>query len=156
MGITIGESTIGSNHVHLVIIYQLVDYLEKIKGSIQGMLADDTSPFFSKHQLKEGPSAPLIALRLKIAEEQQKRAAERGKGSITYETRTYVKRHEKGEDVYQISLEERRLKIRWGLRRMEKLRSQNLMFNNIDDARQAYFDRIRDLESKGYMDATAA
>ena len=117
---------------------------------------DDTSPFFRKHQLKEGPSAPLIALRLKIAEEQQKRAAERGKGSITYETRTYVKRHEKGEDVYQISLEERRLKIRWGLRRMEKLRSQNLMFNNIDDARQAYFDRIRDLESKGYMDATAA
>ena len=39
---------------------------------------------------------------------------------------------------------------------MEKLRSQNLMFNNIEDARQAYFDRIRDLESKGYMDATAA
>lgn len=117
---------------------------------------DDTSPFYRKHQLKEGPSAPLIALRLKIAEEQQKRAAERGKGSITYETRTYVKRHDGGEDVYQISLEERRLKIRWGLRRMEKLRSQNLMFNNIEDARQAYFDRIRDLESKGYMDATAA
>ena len=117
---------------------------------------DDTSPFYRKHQLKEGPSAPLIALRLEIAKQQQKRAAERGKGSITFETRTYVKRHDGGEDVYQISLEERRLKIRWGLRRMEKLRSQNLMFNNIDDARQAYFERIRDLESKGYMDAPAA
>ena len=29
---------------------------------------DDTSPFFQKHQLKEGPSVPLIALRLKIAQ----------------------------------------------------------------------------------------
>lgn len=116
---------------------------------------DDTSPFFRKHQLKEGPSAPLIALRLAVAAEQQRRAEERGKGTITFETRTYVKRHDRGEDVYQVSLEERRLKVRWGLRSMARLRSQNLMFNSIDEARQAYFARIRDLEAKGYMDATA-
>ncbi|MEM1348321.1 MAG: SWIM zinc finger family protein, partial [Myxococcota bacterium] len=52
---------------------------------------DDTSPFFRKHQLKEGPSAPLIALRLKIAELQRARAASRGQGTIAHETRTYVK-----------------------------------------------------------------
>ena len=116
----------------------------------------DTSPFFRKHQLKEGPSAPLIALRLKIAQERKKQAETRGKGSIRFETRTYVKRHEGGEDIYQISLEEQKLKVRWGLRRMAKLRSQNLQFNTVDDARAAYFARIKDLESKGYMDATAA
>ncbi len=114
-----------------------------------------TSPFYRKHQLKEGPSAPLIALRLKIAAEQQRRAAERGKDTITFETRTYVKRHERGEDVYQVSLEQQRLKVQWGLRSWSKLRSQNLMFNTVAEAREAYFLRIQALEQKGYMDATA-
>lgn len=116
---------------------------------------DDTSPFFRKHQLKEGPSAPLIALRLKIAEEQQRRATERGSDKITFETRTYVRRHDRGEDVYQLSLEKNQLKVQWGQRSMAKLRSQNLLFNSVDDARKAYFNRIRDLERKGFMDATA-
>lgn len=116
---------------------------------------DDTSPFFRKHQLKEGPSAPLIALRLKIAEVQRERAASRGQGTITYETRTYVKRHAGGEDVYQVTLEKDRIRVRWGLRSMAKLRSQQLMFHTVDDARRAYFARIQDLERKGYLDATA-
>ena len=116
--------------------------------------ADCTSPFFRKHQLKEGPSAPLIALRMKIAQIAATRAAERGKGNIEHETRTYVKREDKREAVYHVSLDERRLKVRWGDRAMERLRSQNLLFNNVEDARDAYFTRIRELEGKGYMDAT--
>lgn len=116
---------------------------------------DDTSPFFRKHQLKEGPSAPLIALRLKVAAEQQRRATERGSDKITYETRTYVRRHDGVEDVYQLSLEQNHLKVQWGKRSMAKLRSQNLLFNSVDDARKAYFNRIRGLERKGFMDATA-
>lgn len=114
-----------------------------------------TSPFYRKHQLKEGPSTPLIALRLKIAEEQRLRAAERGSDKIIFETRTYVRRHEGGEDVYQLSLERAQLQIQWGLRSMAKLRSQRLMFNSVEDARKAYFARIRSLENKGFMDATA-
>jgi hypothetical protein len=117
---------------------------------------DCTSPFYRKHQLKEGPSAPLIALRLEIARIQRERAAQRGNQAITFETRTYVKRHDRGEDVYQISLEERRVKVKWGLRSRERLRGQNLRFNSVDEAREAYFERIKDLESRGYMDATAA
>ncbi len=117
--------------------------------------ADCTSPFFRKHQLKEGPSAPLVALRLLIAQQQQARAAERGAGSITYETRTYVKRHDSGEDVYQVALDQRRLKVRWGLRSQERLRTQSLLFSSVDDAREAYFARIQSLERKGFMDATA-
>ncbi len=116
---------------------------------------DDTSPFFAKHQLKEGPSAPLIALRLEIAQVARARAAERGADTITYETRTYVKRDERGESVYQVSLEERRVKVRWGLRAKERMRSQNLMFGSVDDARRAYLERIGELEDKGFMDATA-
>ncbi len=116
---------------------------------------DDTSPFFAKHQLKEGPSAPLIALRLKIAQVARVRASERGADTITFETRTYVRRDDRGESVYQVSLEERRLKVRWGLRAQERMRSQNLMFSSIDDARRAYMERIGELESKGFMDATA-
>ena len=116
---------------------------------------DDTSPFFRKHQLKEGPSAPLIALRLKIAQEQARRATERGSEAITFETRTYVRRHARGEDVYQVSLERQQLKVQWGQRSQAKLRSQNLLFNSVEEARKAYFLRIRDLETKGFMDATA-
>lgn len=117
--------------------------------------ADCTSPFFRKHQLKEGPSAPLIALRMKVAELQAARNAERGKGTIQYETRMYVKRHTGGEDVYQVSLEQTQIKVRWGQRSQERLRSQSLSFNSVDAARDAYFARIADLERRGFMDATA-
>ena len=54
-----------------------------------------------------------------------------------------------------MSLERSQLQVQWGLRSMAKLRSQRLMFNSVDDARKAYFARIRSLEKKGYMDATA-
>jgi predicted DNA-binding WGR domain protein len=117
--------------------------------------ADCTSPFFRKHQLKEGPSAPLIALRMKVAELQAARAAERGQGTIQYETRMYVKRHKSGEDVYQVSLEQTQVKVRWGQRSQERLRSQSLAFNSVDAAREAYFARIAELERRGFMDATA-
>lgn len=116
---------------------------------------DDTSPFYRKHQLKEGPSAPLIALRLKIAELQKELLEARSKGKIDYETRTYVKRVSSDEKVYQISLEKKHIRVKFGLRRYAKLRSQNLTFNSVEDARHAYFARIAELEEKGYMDATA-
>ncbi len=116
---------------------------------------DDTSPFYRKHQLKEGPSAPLIALRLKIAELQKEHLEARSKGQIDYETRTYVKRQHKGEKIYQISLDRTHIRVKFGMRRYAKLRSQNLTFNSVEDARSAYFARIEELEEKGYMDATA-
>ena len=64
-------------------------------------------------------------------------------------------RDERGEDVYHVSLEERRVKVRWGLRAKERMRPQNLMFGSVDDARRAYLERIGELEDKGFMDATA-
>lgn len=115
-----------------------------------------TSAFYRKHQLKEGPSAPLIALRLKIAEQQRERHSTRGANTVIFETRTYVKRHANGEEVVQVSLEKAQMSVQWGERLSEKMRSQRLMFNSVDDARRAYFARIHKLESKGFLDATAS
>ncbi len=118
--------------------------------------AECTCAFFRKHQLKEGPCEHLVALRLFEAREEAKRRSQSGKarGTVTMETRTYARRHARGEDVYQLALDQTRLKIRWGLRGQDA-RVQSLFFNSIDDARSAYFERVDDLEKRGFLDATA-
>lgn len=118
--------------------------------------ADCTCAFFRKHQLKEGPCEHLIALRLVEAREEARRKAQRGaaRGSITIETRTYARRHPRGEDVYQVALDRRRVKVRWGLRGQEP-RVQALVFNSVEEAQAAYFARVDDLERRGFLDATA-
>ena len=119
--------------------------------------AECTCAFFRKHQLKEGPCEHLIALRLFEAREEVKRREQRGKsrGTITMETRTYARRHARGEDVYQLALDQKRLKVRWGLRGHDA-RVQSLFFNSTDDARVAYFERVDDLEKRGFLDASAS
>ena len=74
--------------------------------------------------------------------------------TITVETRTYSKRDDRGEDIYQISLDQHQLKVRWG-RMGQVMRKQLLKFNTTEEARSAYFQRIDALESRGYLDATA-
>jgi hypothetical protein len=115
-----------------------------------------TCAFFRKHQLKEGPCEHLIALRLLSAREEALRRTLRGqaRSAVMVETRTYARRHPKGEDVYQIALAERRLKVRWGLRGADP-RVLSLVFNSVDEARAAYFERVDDLERRGFLDATA-
>lgn len=116
-----------------------------------------TSRFFRENRLKKGPSAPLIALCLAYAREQARRQELAKKGELrktaTIETRTYARRLEEGEEVFQVSLDRSRMKIRWGLRGGD-LRVQNLVFNTNDQAREAYFSKIDKLESRGYLDAT--
>jgi predicted DNA-binding WGR domain protein len=118
--------------------------------------ADCTCAFFRKHQLKEGPCEHLIALRIKSLADEAARRAARGSGdaSLTMETRTYARRDAAGEEVYQVALAERRLKVRWG-RRGEESRLQSLVFASVEDARAAYFTRVQELERRGFLDATA-
>ncbi|MCB9765909.1 MAG: SWIM zinc finger family protein [Alphaproteobacteria bacterium] len=118
--------------------------------------AECTCAFYRQHKLKEGPCPHLIALRIRQAQVEADRLASRGKAraSITVETRTYVRRHDRGEDVFRVSLDERRLRTWWG-QRGQPLRAQNLFFNSVDDARDAYFSRVDDLEARGFLDATA-
>src|SRR6185437_11778126 len=107
--------------------------------------AECTCTFFRKHQLKEGPCEHLVALRLAEAREEQRRRAQRSaeRSSVVLETRTYARRHAKGEDVYQVALDRRRVKIRWGLRG-EAPRVMSLTFNSVEDAQAAYFARVDD------------
>ena len=115
---------------------------------------DDTSPFFQNHQLKEGPSVPLIALRLKIAQVEEELAAQ-SSDHITAQTRTYVRRQDHGEEVVELSFDARALRVHWGQRTQKTWRAQRLNFNSLEEARAAYFERVHQLEEKGYMDASA-
>lgn len=119
--------------------------------------AECTCAFFRKHQLKEGPCEHLVALRLAEAQEEQRKKAQRGasRSAVTLETRTYARRHAKGEDVYQVALDRQRVKVRWGLRGAPQ-RVQSLVFNSIEEAQAAYFARVDDLEKRGFLDATAS
>jgi predicted DNA-binding WGR domain protein len=116
----------------------------------QVLKAECTCALYRKQGLKQGPCAHLIALRLCYAEQQ------RGKPSldkVTMETRTFSKRDAAGEDVFQVSLEKQRLKLRWG-RAGKDQRLQRLKFNTLEEARAAYQARLDDLHARGYLDAT--
>jgi hypothetical protein len=117
--------------------------------------AECTCTFFRKQGLKAGPCAHLVALRLAYAEQEARRARAAGADqAVTVETRTYSRRDADGEDVVQVTLDRTRLKVRWG-RSGQSMRLQVLRFNSADEARTAYFARVGDCESHGYLDATA-
>ena len=118
--------------------------------------AECTCTFYRKHKLKEGPCAHLIALRVAQAQEEERRRQARGKAraTITVETRTYAKRQGETEEVVQLSLDRQRIKLRWGPRD-QSLRVQSLVFNSVNEARAAYFERVDQLEARGYLDGTA-
>jgi hypothetical protein len=117
--------------------------------------AECTCTFFRKQGLKAGPCPHLVALRLAYGEQEAKRARETGpREGITVETRTFSKRDEAGADVFQVTLDRTRIKVRWG-RAGQPMRLQVLRYNAPDEARAAYFERIGDLDASGFLDATA-
>jgi hypothetical protein len=117
--------------------------------------AECTCTFFRKQGLKAGPCAHLVALRLAYAEQEAQRAKAAGpQKGITVETRTYSRRDADGEDVVQVTLDRTRVKVRWG-RGGQPMRLQVLRFNSADAARAAYFAKVEECESQGFLDATA-
>jgi predicted DNA-binding WGR domain protein len=117
--------------------------------------AECTCAEFRKQGLKAGPCVHLVALRLSYAEQEARRA--RGlepRQAITAETRTYTRRDPAGEEVYQVSLERRRVKVRWG-RTGQPMRLQTSKFDTVEGARGAYLARIAALDARGFLDATA-
>ena len=123
-------------------------------GRVRG--AECTCAFYRKHKLKEGPCAHLIALRIAQAQEEERRRQARGKAraTITLETRTYARRRGDAEEVVQIALDRQRIKLRWGPRGA-KLRVQSFVFGSVAEARAAFFERVDDLEARGYLDGSA-
>lgn len=141
------------------------DAADKREYAVQFTVADDgrvfavdcTSAKFRTHKLKQGPSAPLIAVckrfhALRLA----KARGELDPHTITVETKVFGRRSGSDEDVVHVALNKKRLRVRFGKRSDVKLRMQQLVFASVDDARTAYFDRCAALERQGYLDATGA
>jgi hypothetical protein len=117
--------------------------------------ADCTCPAFRKQGLKAGPCVHLVALRLAYAEQEaRRRKGLDPKQMVIVETRTYSRRLPSGEEVYQVSLERQRLKIRWGPDDQHR-RLQTLTFDTVEEARGAFLARVAELEARGFLDATA-
>ncbi len=118
--------------------------------------ASCTCSAFRRAGIKEGPCEHMIALRVQLAREQARLEADRltpeGRSRITAETRVLMRRTERGAETYRLSLDGRMVVSRFGGGLAERL--QKLRFDSIDDARAAYFARLADLSTKGYLDAT--
>ena len=111
-----------------------------------------TCPTFRKQGIKGGPCIHLIALRLAFAEKESQKA--KSDDAVTFETRAFARRDGDTEAVVQVSLERNKLKYRWG-QAGQPMRLQTLRFNTEAAARGAYFDKLADLDAKGYLDAVA-
>lgn len=121
--------------------------------------ASCTSPQFRRAGLREGPTVPMIALRLLYARQQAEleraRNTEEGRRQIRAETRTLLKRSSHGATIYRLSLRDRQVTVRWG-DHPERLRMQRLLFASIDDARDEYFRRLGAYAEQGFIDASQA
>jgi hypothetical protein len=120
--------------------------------------ASCTSPEFRRAGLREGPTAPMIAVRLLYARQQAEleraRGTEKGRKLIRAETRTLLRRERQQATYYRVSLDERQVVVRWGPR-LDQLRAQRLFFGTPEDARADYFGRLERLTTKGFIDSSA-
>lgn len=121
--------------------------------------ASCTSPQFRRAGLREGPTVPMIALRLlhgRIqAELERARDTEEGRKLIRAETRTLLRRDARGATMYRLSLSDREVVVRWG-DRPERMRMHRFLFGNADEARDEYFRRLGQCAAQGFIDATRA
>ena len=152
----------GENHIHGVGV-EVTGKVREDKKDLRPLLrlsnegrvlkAECTCQFYRKHQLKEGPCEHLIALRLKFGELEIERRLNPDRNSVIQETRSYAKRGEQGsETVYQLTLNDKRLTKRWGTQG-GVMKKHAMVYNNVSDARSAYFEQIDSLEAKGFVDA---
>jgi hypothetical protein len=121
--------------------------------------ASCTSPQFRRAGLREGPTVPMIALRLLYAREQaaleRARNTEEGRKLIRAETRMLIRRRERGSTTYRVSLSERQVIVRWG-DHPDDMRMTQQLFASVDDARDEYFRRLRWCADNGFIDASSA
>jgi hypothetical protein len=118
--------------------------------------ASCTCSTFRRAGIKEGPCEHMMALRVQLAREQARLDAERdtpeGRALITAETRTLLRRTPAGAESFRLSLDGRNLTARHGIGERERV--QRLRFDHANEARTAYFARLEELATKGYLDAT--
>jgi hypothetical protein len=116
-----------------------------------------TCPAFRRAGIKEGPCEHMIAVRVLYAREQARleeaRGTAEGRALIRAETRTLLRRTSRGAETFRISLDGREVVSRFG--KAEPLRMQRILFATADEARSAYFARLEELGSRGYLDGGA-
>jgi hypothetical protein len=121
--------------------------------------ASCTSPQFRRSGLREGPTVPMIALRLlyarQRAELERARNTEEGRRLIRAETRTFVRRDTAGSLTFRVSLDHRQVTVRWGPH-PDRMRMQRLLFSTPEEASTEYFGRLEKLTHRGFIDASAA
>ena len=133
------------------------EYRPRMLLTVEGQAAkaECTCTFFRKQGLKAGPCVHLIALRLAYAAQEARRLQRVDpRRAIAVETRSFSRRGDGGEEVYQVTVERRRLKIRWGLDEATS-RLQTFAFDSNEAASAAYLAKVADLESSGFLDATS-
>lgn len=133
------------------------EYRPQLLLSDEGFVsrAECTCNAFRQQGLKAGPCTCLIALRLTYAmREKKRRESGRGMAAVIVETRTYSKRERDLEQVVQVSLDRKRLKVRWG-QAGESMRIQQFQFDSVESARSEYMERVHQLEASGFLDASA-
>lgn len=120
--------------------------------------ASCTCPQFRRGGLREGPCEHMIALRLLHSREkaalEAARGTEEGRKLIRAETRTLIRRENNRLTTYHVSLDDRRVTLRFG-DNLEHLRMEKLFFGTADAARHEYFQRLRELAEKRFIDADA-
>lgn len=116
--------------------------------------ADCTCNQFRTHGLKQGPCMHLIALRLAYGQRAREIKRGLGKSAITVETRSYSRRVAGKERVFEVSLDRKRVKLRWG-EAGDTLRIQQLQFASVNEARDEYLARVATLVESGYLDASS-
>jgi predicted DNA-binding WGR domain protein len=132
------------------------EYAPRMMISPEGFVsrAECTCSMFRQQGIKSGPCPHLIALRIAHAIREKLRRESAGDDNvITIETRTFTRREKGLETVYQVTLDERRLKIRWG-KAGGDMRTQQLRFSTTSDAKNDYLQRVGKLIDQGFLDAT--
>ena len=116
--------------------------------------AECTCSTFRQQGLKQGPCEHLVALRIAHAiRERARREGSDGESPLRIETRTFSKRANNFETIYQITLDERRLKVSWG-ESGKPMRVQQFRFPDLDSARSDYLERVGRLLEQGFLDAS--
>jgi predicted DNA-binding WGR domain protein len=132
------------------------EYRPQLLISDEGFVsrAECTCSMFRQQGLKAGPCPHLIALRMAHAiRGKHRREGLADDDAISVETRTFGLRDGDRETVYQVTLDQKRLKVSWG-ESGRTPRVQQLQFPSVDDARQEYRRRLKVLNDKGNLDST--
>lgn len=126
------------------------EYLAKLKLNEEGQVvkAECSCHQIMQHGLSQGPCSHLIALRIAYA----LRQAERNVETISQETRAFSRRKAIQVEQIQLTLNEQR--VFFTHEQDAKTRRQQMAFNSIDAARNAYLDKIQQLEASGFIDST--